>query len=225
MTEDYYAALGLDRSATPAQIKAKYRQLSKSMHPDKHQSSATPEEMAVIVAKFQAVVRAYSVLGDKQSRGIYDEYAAQRDDPDFFIIETARTMIRAEFAKLMINMTLDQLKNRNLIADIKEWVITQKAGLRGNFTTLRIRLCNNKEVAKRLKVSEIGRVTPGCMDLIELVRSEHRNLVISYIDMRRIRRVYAAMTRMLLEISYETNPSPYGRTSRTNPTGFLTFNI
>ncbi|KAK1833440.1 hypothetical protein QBC39DRAFT_329038 [Podospora conica] len=68
---DYYAVLGLRQTATPLQIKMKYRQLALLKHPDKQDpdnrnSSAT--------AEFQLLVAAYSTLSDPDRRRDYDEH-------------------------------------------------------------------------------------------------------------------------------------------------------
>jgi len=59
---DHYAALGVPRTATAAEIKQAFRKLASQHHPDKGGDTA----------KFQSIQAAYAVLGDEQKRAEYD---------------------------------------------------------------------------------------------------------------------------------------------------------
>ncbi len=63
---DYYNALGLDKSASDAEIKQAYRALAKKCHPDVTGGDKTKE------ARFKEVSAAYDVLGNKDRREQYD---------------------------------------------------------------------------------------------------------------------------------------------------------
>ena len=67
---DYYDVLGLQRSATPQQIKLAYRKLAKKHHPD-HAKGSDP---AQATAKFNEIQEAYSVLSDPEKRKLYDRF-------------------------------------------------------------------------------------------------------------------------------------------------------
>jgi hypothetical protein len=62
---DYYRVLGLDASASHAEIRAAYRRLAKKFHPDVSKSERAGKRMRLIN-------EAYDVLGDKRKRAIYD---------------------------------------------------------------------------------------------------------------------------------------------------------
>lgn len=73
---NYYAALGLDRRCTLAQIRTAYRVLAKQFHPDVNHGS--PEA----VARTQALNAAYETLSDPARRRDYDrELAAPKRSP------------------------------------------------------------------------------------------------------------------------------------------------
>ena len=68
MAADHYAALGIGRGATPAQIKKAYRKMAVRYHPDKNPGDAAAEET------FKKVSCAYECLSDPQKRKEYDMY-------------------------------------------------------------------------------------------------------------------------------------------------------
>jgi molecular chaperone DnaJ len=65
--KDYYALLGVDKTATEAQIKTAFRKLAKKYHPDTNPNNKSAEE------KFKEINEAYEVLSDKQKRAQYDQ--------------------------------------------------------------------------------------------------------------------------------------------------------
>jgi curved DNA-binding protein len=65
---DYYKVLGLDKSATAAQIKSAYKKLARKLHPD-----LNPEDKEAN-NKFQQLNEANEVLSDRDKRAKYDKY-------------------------------------------------------------------------------------------------------------------------------------------------------
>jgi molecular chaperone DnaJ len=65
--KDYYAELGVTKTATSAEIKKAYRKLARDLHPDKNPGNKQSED------KFKAVSEAYDVLADGAKRKEYDE--------------------------------------------------------------------------------------------------------------------------------------------------------
>jgi molecular chaperone DnaJ len=68
--KDYYAALGVSKDATAAEVKKAYRKLARELHPDKNAGDAAAE------ARFKDVSEAYAVLSDATKRAEYDEQRA-----------------------------------------------------------------------------------------------------------------------------------------------------
>ncbi|MDD5055059.1 MAG: molecular chaperone DnaJ [Candidatus Peribacteraceae bacterium] len=70
MTKDFYAILGVQKSASEAEIKQAYRKLSRELHPDKHKGDKEKE------AKFKEVNEAYEVLSDAKKKEAYDRFGS-----------------------------------------------------------------------------------------------------------------------------------------------------
>jgi len=67
LEKDYYKALGVAKTAKPAEIKTAYRKLARKYHPDANKGDSSAEE------RFKEISEAYSVLSDEKRRKEYDE--------------------------------------------------------------------------------------------------------------------------------------------------------
>jgi len=65
---DFYAVLGVSRTASDDEIKKAYRRLAMQYHPDKNGGAKEAEE------KFKEITEAYDVLRDPQKRAAFDRY-------------------------------------------------------------------------------------------------------------------------------------------------------
>ena len=65
--KDYYATLGVAKTATAAEISKAYRKLARELHPDARPNDAEAEQ------RFKEVSEAYSVLSDADKRKEYDQ--------------------------------------------------------------------------------------------------------------------------------------------------------
>jgi len=68
MGKDYYKTLGVEKNATPEEIKKAYRKLALKWHPDRNLKNKQEAE-----EKFKDIGEAYSVLSDPKKRQIYDQ--------------------------------------------------------------------------------------------------------------------------------------------------------
>jgi curved DNA-binding protein len=68
--KDYYKTLGIEKTATPEQIKKAYRKLARQHHPDVNPNDATAEQ------KFKEINEANEVLSDPEKRQKYDQFGA-----------------------------------------------------------------------------------------------------------------------------------------------------
>ncbi len=67
---DYYKILGVEKNASPEQIKKQYRRLARKYHPDVSKEANAEE-------KFKEVQEAYEVLKDPEKRKTFDQFSEQ----------------------------------------------------------------------------------------------------------------------------------------------------
>lgn len=75
---DYYKVLGLEKSASAADIKKAYRKLARKHHPDLNPNNKEAEK------KFQQINEANEVLSDPEKRKKYDQYGKDWQHSDAF---------------------------------------------------------------------------------------------------------------------------------------------
>lgn len=74
--KDYYATLGVERTASDEDIKKAYRKLARKFHPDVSKEKDAEEQ-------FKAIAEAYQTLSDKEKRAAYDQLGSHRPGEEF----------------------------------------------------------------------------------------------------------------------------------------------
>jgi curved DNA-binding protein len=75
---DYYKLLGIDKTASPKEIKSAYRKLARKYHPDLNPNDKDAKR------KFQQINEANEVLSDPDKRKKYDQYGKDWQHSDQF---------------------------------------------------------------------------------------------------------------------------------------------
>ena len=70
MSKDYYKILGIDKGASPEEVKRRFRELAHKHHPDKQGGDAE---------KFKEINQAYQVLSSPEKRKQYDQFGTSFD--------------------------------------------------------------------------------------------------------------------------------------------------
>jgi molecular chaperone DnaJ len=74
--KDYYATLGVKKTATPEEIRKTFRKLARRYHPDVNPGDKRAEE------KFKEISEANDILSDEKKRKIYDQMGFYSDQID-----------------------------------------------------------------------------------------------------------------------------------------------
>merc|ERR1740129_21677 len=104
--DDYYRVLGINRDASPEDVKKAYRKLALNWHPDRN-----PDDQATAEAEFKRVAKAYSVLSDSERRAAYDHFG--EDTTQFTEAqanEEAAKIFRAMFGNKPIHQIIREVE-------------------------------------------------------------------------------------------------------------------
>jgi|TARA_B110000879_G_scaffold141905_1_gene184712 molecular chaperone DnaJ len=65
---DYYDVLGVDKGASPQEVKKAFRRIAMKFHPDRNSDDKNSDE------KFKEAQEAYEILGDEEKKSAYDRF-------------------------------------------------------------------------------------------------------------------------------------------------------
>ena len=88
-SKDYYATLGIKKSASTEEVRKAFRKLARKYHPDVNPGDKKAEE------KFKEISEANDILGDPKKRKIYDQFGFYSDQIDPAAAEAAARQGRA----------------------------------------------------------------------------------------------------------------------------------
>src|SRR6266704_2635009 len=74
--KDYYALLGVKKTASPEEIRKAFRKLARRYHPDVNPGDKKAEE------KFKEISEANDILSDEKKRKVYDQLGFYSDQID-----------------------------------------------------------------------------------------------------------------------------------------------
>src|SRR6201988_1585634 len=74
--KDYYATLGVKKTASPEEIRKAFRKAARKYHPDVNPNDKKAEE------KFKEISEANDVLSDEKKRKVYDQLGFYSDNID-----------------------------------------------------------------------------------------------------------------------------------------------
>lgn len=152
---DLYAALNIERTASPEVVRSAYRKMSKTAHPDT--KTGSPK-------KWAAVATAVAVLSDPDRRKHYDE-TGKIDEPPPDNAEAEAL----QFAMHTIEAVIEQATRYwgdpskcDVIADAKKLLREQIGALIREMATAETRVVQTQKLAKRftVKKDKPNRITP-----------------------------------------------------------------
>ncbi|KAJ3517739.1 hypothetical protein NLJ89_g296 [Agrocybe chaxingu] len=91
-----YDVLGIEKDASPDDIRRAYKKKALETHPDKLDPGASDHEKQVAERQFHKVHDAFEILGDAMKRQAYDKRLKARSDPSFISEEAKRRVQERE---------------------------------------------------------------------------------------------------------------------------------
>lgn len=179
--KDYYAILGVEKDASPEDLKKAYRKLAVQFHPDKNKDSGAED-------KFKEINEAYEVLSDKDKKSQYDQFGSVNNNSSY--VDPREFFAR--WAGSINNMggfpfgDQDEDKNeereikfsqRPINPDIKiEFNIKLKDAIKGGTINLKLKRHIACDKCKTVGVSEVGDKCETCKGKGSMSRQVNANM-------------------------------------------------
>lgn len=145
MTEDLYFALGLDGDATVAEIRAAYRKLAKTCHPD---VGGDPET-------FRLIQLAEAVLTDDVRRAAYDATGAVDERPTAEQMKSDAIATLGSALEMALEVPDNPLNNSaDLIATMRMLLTQKREEIKKDQGKFEKRVARLTKVKKRMSVKE-----------------------------------------------------------------------
>ena len=188
--KDYYSILGVEKTATPEQIKKAYRENALKFHPDVNKDKTAEET-------FKKISEAYEVLSDENKRHMYDNGGMNMSNEGFNgnprdIFERFKNMshgMNMNINGMNINDFLNDMDNdqekdiqfqqKPIHPDIKiECKIPLKDAIKGGSIDLKVKRNVACDTCKTVGVEGIGETCKHCGGRGWLARQVSGNMII-----------------------------------------------
>lgn len=163
---DPYAVLGLTpEDATPARVRAAYRRLSKTLHPD----AAGPESRGA----FEELRAAHDLLLDPARRERYDRTGEWEEAPASNAHAQALTILSSEIDQLLVGLVQRGInaEQLDLIAALRDQLVRREAELLGHGQKVAAAVVTWTRLRPRFRVKKRG------SNVLELIAAEKIRLL------------------------------------------------
>lgn len=191
---DLYEDLGIDATASEAEIKRAHRRRVRKTHPD---AGGKRED-------FDRVQRAYMVLSDQSKRAKYDETGQVNDSPENLEEAQALMILSQKLAGIVGNEMINP-RAVNILAHLKREMMDEANQAKAEKVKAQRQIVRAEEFNKRLKVKEgkPNRLT----QVIEAQIGAHRGRIEAIESALRVYEIAQALAESYV---YETDaPEPH----------------
>jgi curved DNA-binding protein CbpA len=185
---DLYETLGVEKDATPADIKKAYRRKSKDAHPDAGGSEAA----------FHSVALAHRILSDEQRREKYDRTGSLDEAVD------NRDARAASILQSLVQAFLDDeaAKTRDLVAEMKKQIVADIKQASQSIEQAKAFIARSKDLRGRFKTKKGA---PIIGHMIDNKIAEAERVMVNLTEQIDIRNRAAAM---LDDHEFKPEPKP-----------------